>query len=239
MYSTRKPYSRLEKIEEQNSKRTALTYIILTLGVIVFVGVFGIAVFSGLAELINGSKSYQSQSTDNTPPPPPILSTAPQETNNQKIMITGSTESQAIVTLNVNNKKYEGVADDKGQFAIEVNLDKGSNFIYATAVDNSGNISIQSNNITVILNTEKPKLEITKPKDGDKFYGPKQQQITIEGTTDSNSTLTVNDHIVILDPSGAFRYTTIIPEGDTLFTIKSTNKAGNTTESTLTVTFVP
>ena len=234
-----RPYSRLEKIEERKSKRTAIVFILLTVGFVLFVGFFGISLVSNIAEFISGSKTNNTSQGDTTAPPPPVLFSAPEQTNMDEISISGSTEAGAKVKIYVGQNNIETTADDNGQFSEKVKLEKGDNSIYAVATDSAGNTSNQSKTIIVTLDTEKPEIKINSPKDGDKFYGNQQKQLTIQGSTEADANVTINDRIVILDASGNFKYTTSLQDGDNSFTIKATDKAGNQSDTSITVKFMP
>jgi bacillopeptidase F len=89
----------------------------------------------------------------------------------------------------------------------------------------------------VNFDNEPPKLDITKPTDGSEFYGSRQRQLVIEGTTDENATININSRMVVVDNQGNFSFGITLQDGTNEFTIKAQDAAGNTTEKTLKVQY--
>ena len=112
-----------------------------------------------------------------------------------------------------------------------MNLQTGNNIFSAAAVDSYGNISQQTSDNTIVYNTKPPSLNINSPSDGSGFFGSTQAQVTIQGTTDSGSGITINDRIVSVDDNGNFSYSTTLNSGSNQFKIIATDQAGNTTET--------
>jgi len=240
MQQTRQ-YSRLAKVEEQKNKRTAKFYVFLTIVFIAFLAIFGLRVLSAVAKFITdvNSDGVTTQVGDTTPPAPPSISTPNSFTNSADLNIQGSAEAGSTVVLFINDDKKELLADAEASFSTSVTLQKGENIIFAKATDRDGNESASSAHYTVVYDSEKPTVEVTKPKDGDKFYGDKQKQITLEGKTEADARVTINDRVTILDSAGQFRFPTTLGDGENSFNIKSTDQAGNQTELTIYLTFVP
>ena len=103
--------------------------------------------------------------------------------------------------------------------------------------DNFGNESQKSQEYKITLDNKPPTLEITKPKDGTSFFGSHQRLVSIEGKTENNASVIINDRLIIVNESGAFSYATTLNEDENHFTVKTTDKAGNSTEQSLTVNF--
>lgn len=234
-------YSRRLKTEEYKNKRNAFLFVFLTIITILFIFFFGlpsVIKFAAFLTEINQS-STPVDINDTTPPPPPRLESLPVSTKEEKIEIKGSTEPGAKVTIFINNKEEELVSDSDGKFGITYSLIKGENFISAKSTDNSGNESQKSDIQKIILDTEPPELEIKKPSDGSEFYGSRQRQLVIEGITEENSKVQVNQRQVVVESNGEFTYTTTLQEGDNNFTVTTEDSAGNKTEKSFSVKFTP
>jgi len=234
-------YSRRLKTEEVRNKRWALIFVVLTIGTVLLLityGLPGIAKFSAfLTELRQTSEAVES--SDTTPPPPPRLNLLPKATNDEKVEIRGTTEPGATVTILLNDEGEDILANSEGEFSLNLTLSNEINTVSAKATDNSGNASQYSEDFTIILDKEPPKLEISKPKDGNEFYGSNQRQIVFEGLTDEGAQVQINNRFVVVEPDGSFAFATSLSEGDNEFKIKAEDSSGNVTENTLKVRFTP
>lgn len=234
-------YSRLASIEERRNRRRAFFFTFLTLLsllALIFFGLPAIAKFAAFLTDLRKS-SLPVDKNDTTPPAPPRLASLPEATNKAEIELSGITEEGAIVTLFINGKEEEIVANSEGNFAFSFTLEKGENEVYAKAKDAAGNESQPSSVQLVIFDNEAPPLTISSPLDGAQFFGESQRQLSIRGTTEAGVTLTVNDRIVKVEDDGSFVFVSSLGEGTNSFNFKSTDKAGNQTEKTISVNFSP
>lgn len=232
-------YSRLGSVEEKRNKKTAFKFVIYTiisLGLLFF---FGIPLLGRFAAFISDIKGGQSpiSKNDNTPPAPPLIDSLPEFTNQKGIKLTGTSEEAATVKLVFNSKESEVVAGNDGKFSFDISLKDGENSFKATSIDTAGNVSQETKIFTVTFDDEAPELKIDLPSNGQQFFGPQQRQIEIKGSTDAESQITINDRFVSVDDGGAFQFTTTLNEGENKFYIKSTDQAGNFTETELTLNF--
>jgi len=170
--------------------------------------------------------------TLSSPTPDAILST-------NVITVTGTTEKNAVVTVNGNY----AIVDSSGNFAATVTLAEGSNLIQVTSKDTAGNIARA--NVSVVVDTLAPVLSIDSPVVGSMVN---TNTIEVKGTVyDANlGTLTVNSNVVtVIDNT----YSTVVTltEGTNTITVVATDLAGHavtkavsvvldTTAPTLTVT---
>lgn len=237
----RRPYSRLQSVEERRNLRstilfTALTVVALVLLIFVGVPLFGkLTVF--LSDLRGGNKVISKN--DTTPPAPPKFSYFPAFTNQQNVTVSGTSEPGATVKLIFNGSGQEVIVDKDGNFSFSLALSDGVNTFSATAVDTSGNTSQQSKDYTITFDNKPPALTITSPSDGSSFFGSNQRQVTIQGTTDTNSQVVINERIVSVDDTGAFQYTSTLNDGANTFSVKATDQAGNSTQKDITLNFNP
>jgi len=235
-------YSLLSKKEEKRNLRRAVLFTFLTL-LLIFISLFwGIPALIKMAVFfgdIRGS-SQPIEVKDNFPPQVPILNTLPEATNQSEIEVSGITEAGASVKIFLVGKEAkETLADNEGNFSSgKLNLTLGQNEIYALAIDKAGNQSTPSEKVAVWYDNEPPTLEISQPEDG-KTVSEETGKINIVGKTDPNTELTVNEHLVILDKEGNFKYTLGLSLGENQIQIVAIDKAGNKTEKSLTVNYSP
>jgi hypothetical protein len=235
----RRTYSRLASVEERKNKKSAVLFILLTIGAVIFLFFIGLPILGNFAAFVSeiGKSTKPISSTDKTPPAPPRFANYPDFTNQNTIDLGGNTEPGVTVKLTFNGNEKDALADKDGKYSFNLNLDNGENNFSAIAVDPSGNISQKSQEGKIIFDNKPPELKIDSPGDGAEFLGTKQRQVTILGTSEPNTQITINDRIVSVDDNGAFQYTTSLNDGENKFTVKSTDQAGNTTEIVLTLMF--
>lgn len=235
-----KQYSRLAKVEEKRNLRSAVIFgglTILTLILAVFYGVPMVARFATLLSNLKGSKETI-DTTNLPPPPPPIISTPPEFTNQQSLHVDGTAQSGSTVDIYFNNQTKEIIIGSDGKFSGDYTLVKGANTLYAIAKNRAGT-SESSKKFTITYDTEPPKLEITQPKNGDNFYGDKQKQLSIQGATDPEASVTINGRVAIVENDGSFQGTFDLNGGANSFTITALDRAGNKKETTISVNFTP
>lgn len=232
-------HSRLTKTEKRKNTRKAFIFGILTLTALVAFFFYGLPVVIKFAAFTADLKESSTpvELSDKTPPPPPAFNPLPDATNQSSIEISGSTEPGATVVLSINKKESEFIANKEGSFIYKISLRNGTNTISAFAKDSSGNESQKTETFSIIHDSEQPKLEITSPDDQSSFFGPRQRQVAIEGTTEPYSTVYINDRFVFVDEDGSFTFTTSLSEGSNNFLIKAEDLASNSTEKTLNLNF--
>jgi len=237
----RQTYSRLQSVEEKKNLRNTIYFVGLTIVAIlllIFVGVplFGkLTVF--LSDLRGGGKAITKN--DITPPAPPRFNYVSPFTNQQNITVTGSSEVGANVKLTFDGKPMEVLADKDGNFTFNLQLNDGDNSFSAIAIDASSNQSQTSKEYKITFDNKPPSLTLISPSDGSSFFGSNQRQVTIQGTTEANCQMMINDRLVTVDDDGNFQYTTTLNDGANTFAVKSTDQAGNSIEKSLTLNFTP
>lgn len=239
MTTRKRPYSRLARVEETKAKRALRTYAVLTVLLIIGGIFFGFGLLSKVANLASnvGGSDAPIQLNDNTPPAPPRLTIPFDFTSDSSFTLTGTAESGATITLKVNGKTEEFVANSDGEFSTKVDLQKGENRLSATATDKAGNESQVSETYTVIQDGEPPELTIASPQNGSVFSGKDQNKIEVTGTTEKEAEVKVNGKVAIVDANGAFKTIIILNEGDNELKVVATDKAGNETEESITVSY--
>jgi hypothetical protein len=225
--------------DEEKIKRRAIIFGVLTIVLIIAIVVWGIPLFIRLVDYLGDLKSSSQPQTqeDTIPPPVPRFTYIPEATNSGQLEITGVTEPNSLVYLTLNGNRIETTVNEEGDFEIEkVDLKKGKNTLSASAEDEAGNESDTTEQLEIIYDTEEPELEVKKPEDGSVSD---EQVVQIEGQTEPSARALVNDHVVIVDQQGKFTYRMTLQEGSNEIKVMAEDKAGNTTEKELTVTYLP
>jgi len=141
--------------------------------------------------------------------------------------VKGTTGSDATLTLN----NEAATVDGNGAFSKALTLTEGENVIKAKAVDAAGHVSEAE--IVIILDTSPPTINIYSPYEGMKTT---EQTVTVQGSTEPGSTVTVDGETVAVDEYGAFTTTVELEIGDADIIIKATDPQGNIGEMSKRVT---
>lgn len=214
---------------------------ILTVAALFAVISFGIPVVVKFAAFLTelGSSGKPVAANDSTPPPPPTVDSLPSSTNSENLAIKGTTEPGATVTLSVNGRKEEVIANSEGDFNFTFKLVSGENTVFVTSKDTSGNESQKTQNFRIVLDKNPPDIVITKPADGSEFYGASQRRITVEGETEKEANLRINGRFVVVNDNGKFAFPLSLADGENKLEITGEDEAGNKTEKTLVLKFNP
>ncbi len=234
-------YSRRLKVEEKENKRKAIGFGILTVAFLAFMIYFGLPLLAQISNFTYDLKKSNEpvEKSDKTPPPPPHFNDLPSFTNKEKLDVSGYTEPGVTVFLNQDFGQEQVVSDNSGNFNLTVNLKEGINELKSYSQDSAGNKSQETVTNSIVLDKKSPDLTISKPKDGDQFVGSKQKQINIEGQTEKDAEVQINDRHAVVSSTGSFTYVYGLNDGENKLEIKSQDLAGNITELTLTVTYSP
>lgn len=239
-YTKRK--SRLSKIEEKKSLKQALRFILLTIVLLALIIFYGIPALIKLVVFLGDLKSSDQRPdiSDTLAPTPPIIEPIAEATNSSVINIKGYTEEGATVKLfigGINSK--EVVTDKSGSFVFDtIKLKTGENEFKLKAQDKAGNESEFSKTSVVIFDNEPPPLEITNPQNGAEFF-EKDREITIQGSSDENIRILVNNRLAYTDSEGNFSTRLELTEGKNQIIIKAIDKAGNETKKEIEVSYSP
>lgn len=230
MYSSRKA-----RVESRRNIRNAIILLILTLAIGTAFIRFGIPALVKVSVFLTDLKSSGEavDIDDKTPPAPPKLNDLPEFTNNLKVDIEGSAEPGASVILNINGVSEELIVNKEGGFIHSFTLRGGENSVSAIAKDNSGNESQITKVYKIVYDDNPPDLQVTSPDNNSEYYGSKQRQIVIEGETEKDANVTINDRFVSVDDDGSFAFATTLSEGDNEFTIVTTDKAENESQTVI------
>lgn len=233
--------SRRYKVQEKRMARRAIVLISLSIALFLFLVLFGIPALARFAAFVGDLRSSSEPilSEDKTPPAPPFVETLPDYAKERKLTIRGNAEASSTLKVFLNGEQVkETLIDDTSSFSLEITIQEGENRIWAKAIDKAGNESDSSRTQTVIYDNQPPTLEITRPQDGESFFGS-NKSVTIEGKTEPEARVIVNERVAIVDPEGSFTINFTLAEGENTITVKAVDGAENETEKSLTVSYSP
>jgi len=191
-----------------------------------------------LISSITSGTSNPFEAADTIPPQTPMLDAPPIATPSATLAVSGLGEAKSEIVLVVNGtEQNRQTAGDDGRFSFEVALGEGDNALSLYAIDESQNESPTSQIYTITRDSEAPKLEIQEPQEGQQFELRRNQQITIKGTSDPNTRISINGRLVFARNDGTFSSTYQLQEGENKLLIEAHDEAGNQTTKELIVTF--
>ena len=234
--------SRLEKTESKRFAKQAMMLGIATLILLVVLIIIGIPALTKLAVYFSGSQSgADTELVDTMAPLSPQINTVPEATNSAKVSLSGFAESGSEVLLKKDDVEIQkSIVDAAGSFSFSsVQLEKGMNEFRLTAVDLAGNESPPTPLLSIDYDNEKPKLSISNPKEGNKYFGSSERLISIVGETDQNTQVTLNKRSLVVDSNGSFTTSHELIEGDNQLEIIATDTAGNAASTTIKVSYQP
>jgi hypothetical protein len=231
----RRHFSHLESLEEKRNTRKAVLFVLISLAIIIFLSFYGISI---VTKIIGFATSFRKDNqtaslVDKTPPSPPFLQSIPNATNISPYELSGRVEPGNTVVVSFNGSEEEIQTDENGNFSMKLDLVKGDNAIFAYTKDPAGNKSQETNKYVLIFDNEAPEINISSPPDGTNYYGVKQKNVTIKGTTKIDSSITINDRIATVNDDGSFSLNYTLSNGENNLKVKSVDKAGNEKEINL------
>jgi len=224
--------SRLGRFENRKAQKRLLIAIGGSIGILLFIAIFGLKIlvgFSLLVDRLRGASSTNQPSQSNLLLPP-VIDPLPEATFSSTLSITGRGSAKTQVIIYINDKQYKkfAVSDDSTFTLSDIPVDEGDVTLSSKITDDKGNTSDLSNIVKITIDRNPPELEVTKPDDGTKIQDG-TRKATIEGKTDEDSRVSINDRIVVVRSGGSFTYSMPLSDGDNTLTIRSTDPAGNHT----------
>jgi|GEM_PF-1967693 len=160
--------------------------------------------------------------------PPALTVSSPADgllTNRAAVTVAGRTEAGAALT--VNDLPVEVGPD--GTFSAGVDLTAGPNFVTVVASDAAGN---RASVLRTVVMDDQLLLKITSP-DPEKRLVTREVTILVEGATDIDALVRLNNGIVSVEPDGTFSVTHTLNEGANTLEFRASDRAGNSRELTL------
>lgn len=226
-------YSRLHRKQGKKYARQTALFTLLTIAVLVVVILKGIPALVKVAVFFGDMRSSTQPiaGTDDVPPPPPTLLPIADATFSASIRVSGYAEEGATVVLYINGRKTsETIVENNGEWLFNsVPLESGVNNLSAYAVDLAGNKSGSSKSYSVVQDNEAPLLEVSSPREGNKYYGESEKNISLSGQAEPGSVVHVNLNLVIVAADGSFTHKLSLQDGENLIRVTARDKAGNET----------
>ena len=224
-----------EELKETLKKRVLAILIVLTLGIL------GFFVFAPQIGSLFGyfSKHRNDPGYIPTPKPmPPVFVDAPRATNKDKITLSGKALPGATIKIFVNGpERASTTAGNDGIFTFpDIQLNSGTNTIFAKSYDDKGNESDNSEFLIINYDKEPPKITIESPEDGETIKNL-NKRIEIKGTINEKATITINEKNAIQNSDLSFTYLLSVDEGDVKIKIEATDLAGNKSSEEITVKY--
>lgn len=232
--------SRLSRRMERKTKKNLLLSVLGIILVLLLVFKFGLPLLINLSLFLSGPKDISEQSENKNPSfiAPPIFNSASTATSSANIIISGIASKDQTISLYVNNDLFdEATTEDNGGFSFEPTLKSGENSIKAKAIMKDKESEF-SQTLTIIFKSAPPSLNVTAPTDGQSF-GKDQSTVDVQGTSDQDVKITVNNFWAITDSDGSFSYRLPLQNGENKIKITATDIAGNKTEKEIKVTYNP
>ena len=235
-------FSRLARLEEKRNLRKAIWLILGTIGLIILTVTLGFNLLTRLFIFMGNINSTNKpvEKTDFIPPSPPVFLNSFDATNSAAMTLTGTAEPGSAVYLTQNSvSKGNVITSDDGLFSFgNIHLTEGENNFSAIAMDNSGNKSQVSDPLIITFSNKAPNLTVTTPADKQQISGS-SPNLPVQGMTDPDNRLTINDRVVIVGSDGSFSYNMVLNQGDNSIVISATDQMGNSTQKQLNVTYNP
>ena len=223
-------YSRLSRVSDRKEKRRLVLAIVGIIGIFTLLILFGVKAligFSLLVEKLRGGAPATIQPSQ-TIILPPTLDPPATATNSATIAVTGKGQGGLTLILYINDKEFKQIpVKENGTFVLaSVPLTSGANTISAKLTDPKGNLSDLSNIVSVSYGNTPPKLVVSDPADNSTVNGD-PNTVTVNGMTDDNVAVTINDRMVVIKTDNSFSYSYPLNEGDNILNIVATDTAGN------------
>jgi len=231
--------SRLARFEEKKLKNRLIYTIIGLLLVLTFFAVFGFKLFIGFFVFLDQMRGNESPKTvENQLLVAPFLDSVPIATNSSKFVFQGKAQSNNSVVLFIDSEETKKTkADTDGMYVFEnVTIPEGTHIIQTKTTNDKGKFSEFSNKITTTVKKKQPKLDVATPTDNSTIRG-EDPTLIIEGKTDPDVNIRINDRFVVVKSDGSFSYSYQLSEGDTELTIVAIDLAGNEKQVKRAVTY--
>jgi hypothetical protein len=167
----------------------------------------------------------------------PIADSLPAYTREPQLQLTGKVPSFALqpgrsVQFVLNGAVVATtLLDPSGAFNATLALKEGANTIGVALIADRDVVAASS--YSVVLDRTPPTMTVTQPAPGSTVDA---KSVVVVGTTEPGSTITVNGHIVVISPEGAFTDSFTATAGSLPITVVARDRAGNETTQKLTVT---
>lgn len=233
--------SRLERVRSRKAGKQGVVYLLLAVGLVLGMIVWGLPGIARLASLFVSSEGETGNELE-LKPTPPIFADIPEATYSAKVRITGYAQPGIEVALYMNGAEFgRKLTNDSGRFEFDqVPITDGNNQIYGYSLTKGDLQSEKSKEYTVRLDTDEPTVVIESPKDGEIFRGQTQRIANFNGTvSEEGSKIYIGERMAIVQADGKFSVAYQLVEGDQEIQIRAIDKAGNENVSLIKLRWEP
>lgn len=233
--------SRLSKVSDKKSKQNLLITIVGIIAILFLLIRYGIPFLGNLGYFFGQVTSIPKEVTIDDEievhVAPPRLDSIPKATADKELIVTGTSAKGSTVELYLNGfTEDESKTSEGGNFEFTIILTEGENIIKARA-KSSDTKSEFSDSVSINFIDTAPQLTIDSPTDGQEHKG--NNPITVNGTTDPDTSITVNDFTAVINFDNSYSYNLLLVEGSNEIKVIAEDLAGNTTEKIINVTYSP
>lgn len=236
--------ARKSRLTRNFQKKSRNTFIFSVIGIIIILFLlfrYGIPFLSDASFLFGRAtstpESTQKEDIKESFVPTPRLDPIPSATNEKGLIVEGSTLAGLEVEIYLNGESIDKVeTDESGNFESEIKLTDGDNIIKARSVKNDATGEFTSSKSIVYIESG-PELKIDFPSND--FEIKDDNPIEIKGSTDTGSSVTVNDFQAIIKSDGNWSYFLTLTNGDNDIKVISIDAAGNETKEVIRVKYSP
>jgi hypothetical protein len=227
--------SRRAKVEQKKVFRQTIFFGVLAVAFLIF---FGLIVIPNVIRFFGNQGNQATFDDSGLPPQVPLLSSPVTATSSASLNLKGYNEKgNQVVLLQNGQETQRATVEDDGSFSFDTTLSTGDNRFTLYAIDPANKESEVSREYLVVFDNQPPKLEVADLQDKQSVQGKKNQMLSIKGTTDPDTKVTLNDRLVFSKEDGSFTTQQRLENGENTLTFKATDQAGNTTEKKIIVTF--
>ncbi|MFO1445633.1 S8 family serine peptidase [Bacillus sp. Bva_UNVM-123] len=154
-------------------------------------------------------------------------------TNEETVTVEGTSAPSTTVKLFNHNEEIATIkTTEAGVFSADVTLAEGENILTAKVTTDLGSTDA-SKPVKIIFDKTNPEVEITSPEDKSKTN---KETVTVEGTVSDEhlDTVKVNGQNANIH-DGKFSLRILLNPGENIITVVAQDKAGNSTEKSITV----
>jgi len=234
---TKRVASRLARKEQKKLSRQTFGMIFLAIVILIFF-IFvllpgGVRIFFSF---LDSNSSFDN--SDTIPPQVPVLSSPVEATFSASIKIDGfgEPESKVIVVLG-GSKEAEIDVDSEGVFSHQLDLVEGENEFAFYSIDKAENESELTKSYKVIYDNETPIIHIDTPENDAEIVAKKNQMLSIAGNTEPGAKIYLNDRLIYAKSDGSFTSSYRLNDGENILLFRAIDKAGNSSETELKVSF--
>lgn len=235
------PYS--TRRSERKLKRNLIITLLVTAILIYFLIVWFVPTLVGGLSFLNRFKDQPANTksiSEMNILAPPVFNIPYEATNTSAVSLKGYSTPLIKVEIYLDDELVTTVdIKEDGSFSSEeITLNLGNNNIYGKAVNDKDEKSLPSKTFRLLYDNEKPKLELSQPLDNQEIKGG-ERKINVSGSTEPDAIVEINSIRVIVTSEGKFSGTLELNDGDNIIVVKSSDKAGNSSEVSRRIVYQP